>query len=156
MSHTNNNYICNFSMKAKKLIVRESMNDTESEYSSSRFACELKGTLLQMQENKLSLDDFPSVLPMPVQHTESVGRSKVAKSARGDTTPSRFRKNNGDSSAGGQKLFGARQIVFIAGGACYSELRSARDVMDASGYETMLGCTHLVNPSDFVKGLATL
>lgn len=115
-----------------------------------------------MQGNKLSLDDFPSVLPMPVQEIESVGRSKMAMSARVSSSmaPSRFKRHgdnaNGDSLGGGAKLFGARQIVFISGGACYSELRSARDLMDTGGLETMLGCTHLVNPRDFVKGLASL
>lgn len=150
------------SKKGKRLVSRNNTNESDSEYASSRFACELKGIILQMQGNKLSLDDFPSVLPMPVQEIESVGRSKMAMSARvsSSTAPSRFKRlgdsANGISVGGGAKLFGARQIVFITGGACYSELRSARDLMDTGGLETMLGCTHLVNPRDFVKGLASL
>jgi len=146
----------------KKLVSKNNTNDSDSEYASSRFACELKGILNEMQENKLSFDEFPSVLPMPVQNMESSGFSSMAKSVRGatDAPRSRFSRrggNPGDSATdGGAKLFGARQIVFMAGGVCYSELRSARDLMEAGGPETMLGCTHLVNPKDFAKDLASL
>lgn len=146
-----------------KLISKYNNNDSESEYASSRFACELKGILNEMQENKLSFEEFPSVLPMPVQNIESSGHSSAAKSVRGSTDASRSRFSRrgaggaGDSTTdGGAKLFGARQIVFLAGGACYSELRSARDLMEAGGPETMLGCTHMVNPKDFAEDLASL
>jgi len=142
---------------AMKLLSKGNTDDTESEYASSRFACELKGILTELQENKLSLDDFPSVLPMPVESLESSGYSSMAKSVRTSGTNSRFRRRSTESTEmGGAKLFGARQIVFMAGGACYSELRTTRDLMEAGGPETMIGCTHLINPEQFVKDLASL
>jgi len=147
-------------MSGKLISKNNTTNASESEYASSRFACELKSILNEMKENKLSLDDFPSVLPMPVQNVEASGFSSMAKSVRVQSETSRFsrRGQSGttDVSSGGPKLFGARQIVFMAGGACYSELRSARDVMEAGGPETMIGCTHYVNPKDFVNHLASM
>jgi len=141
-----------------KLISKGNTDNSDSQYASSRFACELKGILQELQENKLSLDDFPSVLPMPVQNVESSGHSSMAKSVRSSTGGSRFsRRGTTDSTTeSGAKLFGARQIVFMAGGACYSELRTTRDLMAAGGPETIIGCTHLINPGQFVKDLASL
>ena len=49
-----------------------------------------------------------------------------------------------------------RMIVFIAGGACFSELRSATEIMEKGGQEVIIGSTHIVNPAQFTQDLASL
>ena len=46
-----------------------------------------------------------------------------------------------------------RMIVFVAGGACYSELRAAQEIMEKGGQEIILGSTHFINPTEFVDDL---
>jgi hypothetical protein len=51
---------------------------------------------------------------------------------------------------------GPRQIVFVAGGLCYSELRAAEELMEAGGPEIILGSTNFTTPESFVKDIASL
>ena len=115
----------------------------------------------ELQDRKLSLDEYPSVLPMPEEpSTQSFG---VAGSVRSSRAPGSVRGESGSkfsrnrqSSVDKVKIGGARQIVFMVGGACYSELRSAQELMDKGGPETIVGCTRFMNSSDFVDDLASL
>jgi syntaxin-binding protein 1 len=49
-----------------------------------------------------------------------------------------------------------RQIVFMAGGMCYSELRSAREMMNSTGAEIVIGSTRCISPKDFTDDLHSL
>lgn len=135
--------------------------ESDSEYSSSRFVCDLKVIIQELQDRTLSLDEYPSVLPMPEEpSTQSFGvagsvrSSRAPGSVRGETG-SKFSRNR-QSSVDKVKIGGARQIVFMLGGACYSELRSAQELMDKGGPETIVGCTRFINSSEFVDDLASL
>ncbi len=49
-----------------------------------------------------------------------------------------------------------RMIVFVAGGACYSELRATSEIMEKGGQEIIIGSTHFVNPAEFTQDLSSL
>jgi hypothetical protein len=42
------------------------------------------------------------------------------------------------------------------GGMCYSEMRSAQEVMNATGKEIIFGSTRCIAPKDFAKDLYSL
>ncbi|KAL7550108.1 hypothetical protein ACHAWF_013347 [Thalassiosira exigua] len=137
---------------------------SESEYSSSRYVCPLKGVLEESANGKLSVEEYPSVMPLP--DPDAVLGSSVIKSVRRPNESVRKTGSGGwakasaagQSAQGGKKKgrTGARQIVFVAGGACYSELRAAREVAVGAGTEVVMGSTRCVAPADFVGDLVGL
>lgn len=140
-------------------------HESDSEYASSRYSCELKVILQRMQDGNLSLEDYPSVLPMPDEGTPWNGRKSCSENRRHlgsvrQVTNTKFRSSSRSYSVSdhkiGGKFFGARQIVFIVGGVCYSELRCAQELMDKGGPETLVGSTQFLGPKDFVEGMVTL
>ena len=134
--------------------------ESDSEYSSSRYVCLLKPILEQAVTGKLSVNDYPSVMPLPdAEAVLGQSASGAAKSVRKLASgTSKWSTHSSTSSAGGKKKTNnsGRQIVFMAGGMCYSELRSARDVMHASGTEVVVGATRFISPEDFLGDLKSL
>lgn len=145
---------------------------SESEYTSSRYVCLLKSIMEDAAQGKLSVEDYPSVLPLPDAESMLAPTSKsISKSVR-KTTASVFLKSGmgGGGGPGGisgtitascstkkkKAHHGGRQIVFIVGGMCYSELRSAREVMDLTGTEIVIGSTRCISPKDFTNDLHSL
>jgi hypothetical protein len=115
-----------------------------------------------MREKTLSFDEYPSIFPMPDEGSSSgstmvsggVGSVRASSSKYSSKSSSRYSKAN--SSNVGKKFSGARQMIFIAGGACFSELLAAEQMMDDGGSEVILGSTHFCNPEQFVEMLRYL
>lgn len=146
-----------------KRLASSSPDDSESEYTSSRYVSSLKGILRDMQENKLSLEEYPSVLPMPEAGSSSgvatTARPKaVVGSARkgGATSRSRWTQQNEATPKKKPGFQGGRQIVFVVGGMCYSELRSVSEVTASGDIEFIAGSTRFITPADFVDELSSL
>lgn len=139
-----------------KLIQRETVADSGSEYNTSRYSCALKNTLKNINDGRLSFEEYPSLFPMPDEGMMIGGRGNMASSGVGSVRRndgSRFRRNFGPTT---KKFDGSRQIVFMIGGACYSELRAVQELMDDGGPEIIFGATHFINPSDFVGSISAL
>lgn len=99
---------------------------------------------------KLSFTDYPSIYPMPDEgNSSSIATSGVSSLRTGGSRYSANRRTN----VGAPKT---RMIVFVAGGACYSELRAAQEIMEKGGQEIILGSTHIMNPTEFVENLTSL
>ena len=142
--------------------------ESDSEYSSSRYVCLLKSIMEDAAQGNLSVDDFPSVLPLPDAESMLAPSSVTkAKSVRKATSAAVWSKTsgNGGGGVGGSGIAGVgkkkathtgRQIVFMAGGGCYSELRSAREVMNSTGAEIVIGSTRCISPKDFIDDLHSL
>jgi syntaxin-binding protein 1 len=142
--------------------------ESDSEYSSSRYVCLLKSIMENAAKGSLRVDDFPSVLPLPDAETMLAPSSVTqAKSVRKSTTPSGWSKTSGGNGGGaggsgtaslGKKksTHAGRQIVFMAGGLCYSELRAAREVMNSTGTEIVIGSTRCISPKDFIDDIHSL
>ena len=133
--------------------------ENESEYSSSRYVCILKSIMQDACSGNLSVEEYPSVMPLPDAEA-MLGPSSVskAKSVRKRASASWTQSSVGSSlsSQGKKKSHGGRQIVFVMGGMCYSELRAAREVMNASGTEIVVGATRCISPKDFAQDLHSL
>lgn len=138
--------------------------DDESEYSTSRYVPPIKETLTKMSQNILSIEEYPSVMPLPESSVRSSGiamsarRRSEASSLRGSTTASRFRRSSGASADAkmGDAFTGERQLVFIVGGLCFSELRVTREVMSKESKEIIIGSTHFTKPTDFMQDVSKL
>ena len=157
--------------------------DEDSQFAATRYVPILKSTLMDLSNNELSFDTYPSLLPMPASASTPVNRSSatgsgarnsavssVRKSATG--AASSARKSGGASSkwaanssslsasstsAGGPIAFtGARHLVFMVGGLCYAEMRVAREVMEQTSREIILGSTSFLSANDFLDDLAKL
>ncbi|CAM9213982.1 unnamed protein product [Laminaria digitata] len=117
---------------------QEELNDL----THMRYVTPLKETLTKMLSGELSLDAFPSLLPMPDQPS---GKKAVGRS---------IRKGGAAQETGAYT--GARVIVFVIGGACYSEIRSAYEAMHTHGREVIVGGTTFLPPAGFLQGLEGL
>lgn len=141
--------------------------DEDSEYASQRYVPALKGIVSELVSNTLSMDDYPSVVPMPVLPSSSKSAASSAR-RRGKAAEGGARKNKGATSkwsptgnaeptaASGGNFVGNRNLVFMVGGISYSELRVAREVMEKESRELVVGSTAFLNPSDFINELSTL
>lgn len=145
--------------------------DDDSEYASSRYMPLLKPILGALCNDELSLDEYPSLLPMPSSSSSRAGRAtaSVRSSRKPSGAAASARKSGGASSkwatssreskrsgGGPVNLSGPRNIVFMVGGTCYTELCAARDVMESESREIILGSTAFLSPSDFMKDLVKL
>jgi len=137
--------------------------DEEFEYTTSRYVPPIKETLTKMAQNILSIEEYPSVMPLPESSVRSSGtaqsarRRSEASSIRGSTT-SRFRRSSGASSdpTSGDAFSGERCLVFVVGGLCFSELRVTREVMSKESKEIIIGSTHFTKPTDFMQDVSKL
>lgn len=159
------NQILFFRNKSK--IQQASSFDDESEYASSRYIPALKGILNDLVSNSLSIEEYPSVIPMPASMTSAAGagsarrRNKAlegsARKKKGVTDKwSRTGNAPSDSSGAATSFQGGRNMVFMVGGISYLELKVARDVMDNESREIIVGSTKFVSPSEFIDDLTTL
>jgi len=137
---------------AERIVARRAVVDSGSEYANSRYACDLMAVLQMMGEGRLSLEEYPSIYPMPDEGmTNSIASVGVASVRNRASKYSKSGKNGSTSVKGG-----SRQIVFMAGGLCYSELRAAEKLMEDGGPEVIIGSSHFNNPGSFVGDIASL
>ncbi len=125
--------------------------DSGSEYNSSRYACDLKELLQKMHENTLSIEEYPSIYPMPELPQQTLTQTGISSARYKTSKYSKTNKNGSSVNSGG-----SRQIVFVAGGVCYSELRSAEELTAAGGPEVVIGGTSFITPDSFVGDIASL
>ena len=89
---------------------------------------------------------------MPDENSSATAKrlaTSGVSSVRNKTSKYSNRKHKGNAIK-------TRMIVFVAGGACYSELRSAQEVGDKGRQDIIMGTTHFVSPEDFVHDLTLL
>ena len=130
----------------------------------------LKPILEALCRGELSLEDYPSLLPMPDSAVAKAGRATAsARSSRKSSgAASSARKNVGASSkwatssrdskraAGPVNFSGPRHIVFMVGGTSYTEMCVAREVMANESSEIILGSTAFLSPREFLDDLTKL
>jgi len=136
-------------------------NDAAAVYAMSRYVCNLKGVLEELTKDKLSIEEYPSILPLPAGGVGGSGGGGAARSVRRDKANSKWGNSGGDKSAADTdalptKFTGGRNIVFMVGGACWSELRSCEEVMKSSGKEIICGSTCFLKPEEFLESVTSL
>jgi len=118
----------------------------DSEYATSRYIPKIKPLLTALAENTLDLEIFPSVMPMPIGSSGSAASVRTKTNRKG----TRF----GDKKKGGYS--GPRIITFIAGGASFSEIKCAAEVMAACEREVIIGSTSFIKPDEYLRDLLML
>lgn len=96
---------------------------------------------------------------MPLPDAEAVlgpSSTSKAKSVRKASGNAGWSKASTGGDKGKKKAHGGRQIEFMVGGMCYLELRSAREVMNATGTDIVVGSTRCIAPADFIGDLLSL
>ena len=117
----------------------------------------LKSILEEQSRGELSLSDYPSVTPLPASEMNTTKSSGAASSARKRGENSRFKSTKDRRATTGPTHFvGGRCLAFVVGGACYPELRVAREVMESESKEIILGSTGLLTAEDFLEDLSRL
>ena len=123
--------------------------DEDNEYTSMRYAPPLRKLMKDLVSNQLSLDDYPSVIPMPPMASSSAGIGGSAR--RRNKAGTKRTKGNGSTH-----YEGGRNIVFMVGGLSFGELRVIRDVMERESREIVAGSTKFISPGEFIDDLKTL
>jgi hypothetical protein len=141
--------------------------DEDSEYASSRYIPKLKPLLMDLVSNQLSVDEYPSVIPMPAMASSSTSASSARRRGKGAEGSARKKKAGGTEKwsktgvsetgqAAATNFVGGRNLVFTVGGMAYTEMKIAREIMEKESREIIFGSTEFVNPSTFIDGLASL
>lgn len=154
------------SRRSKNKIQNAGSFDEDSEYASSRYVPALKGILTDLVSNSLSVDEYPSVIPLPASQSSAASAGSARRRGKGLEVSARKKKGAGDkwsrtgnsqtSSGAATSFVGGRNMVFMVGGISYSELRVARDVMEKESREIIVGSTNFVSPKEFISDLSTL
>lgn len=120
----------------------------EDEYSLSRFEPVLKAMLDNLAKGTLDQNDFPYVKPpmdpnedLLVAQGSSLRAGRPNWAAAGRRPPERNRQ---------------RFIVFMAGGATYSESRVCYEVGNKHSRDVILASSHMLTPQLFVRQLGDL
>lgn len=120
---------------------------SEDEYSLSRFEPALKSMLEAQAKGTLDQTDFPYVKP-PIDPNEDM------LLAQGGS----LRAGRPNWAAAGRRPPENRQriLVFMAGGATYSESRACYEVGAEKGRDVILATSHMLTPSLYVRQLRDL
>ena len=119
----------------------------EEEYALSRFEPNLKLMLQEAAAGTLDQGILPYIKP-PLDNTEAIAAQSQTSLRSAKPTWARSRAAGNDNRQ--------RIIVFMAGGATYSESRACYDVSGATGKEIFLTTSHMLTPSLFLQQVGDL
>lgn len=121
--------------------------DPQQEYSLSRFEPALKLLLEEHCKNSLDQNVFPYTKPQ----LEPTNPGDNAPSASLRSAKPTWAKGRGNANEPRQRV-----VVFMAGGATYSESRSCYEIMNSTNKDVYLITSHMITPSLFVRQLGDL
>jgi len=133
--------------------------DEDSEFANSRYVPPMKKILEAMVQNKLSFEDYPSVVAMPEQVGGSTGVAHSARKRRetkGSATSKWQRAAPKGDGKAGDYFEGGRIIVFMIGGMSFAEIRVSREVQDKENREVVAGSTCFIKATEFIEDIGSL
>lgn len=103
-------------------------------------------------------------MPLMSQSSSTGIASSARRRGKGGVEGSNRKRNSATDQWGKQQAKanepthydGARNIVFMIGGLSFTELRTARKVMQNNSREIIMGSTKFVSPNEFINDLKTL
>ena len=122
----------------------------QEEYALSRYEPVLQNLLEAHASNTLDPTVFPYTKP-PLDMNDGIQQQQAAASLR-SAKPTWARARTANSGTENRQ----RVIVFMAGGATYSEARACYDVGRQTGRETFLVTSHMLTPGLFVRQVGDL
>ena len=117
------------------------------EYALSRFEPNLKLMLEEAAKGTLDQGPFPYTKP-PLDNSDELAAQSQASLRSAKPTWARNRMSTVESRQ--------RVIVFMAGGATYSEARACYEVSKTSGRDVFLATSHMLTPAMFVRQVGDL
>ncbi|OQR87935.1 syntaxin-binding protein [Achlya hypogyna] len=128
---------------------------TTSEYATARYEPKLKSWMDKLLKKTLDPVEFPYVIAPP-PGTPAAAAKREPTSLRKKIAAKVAGKTGADSPSNKDACVGERLIVFVVGGATYSELRSVYDLRERETRDVILGATSFLRPKGFLESLVTL
>jgi syntaxin-binding protein 1 len=122
----------------------------EDEYALSRYEPVLQNLLEAHATNTLDAIVFPYTKP-PLDLNEGVAQQQAAASLR-SAKPTWAKSRQANAGVENRQ----RVVVFMAGGATYSEARACYNVGRDTGRETFLVTSHMLTPHLFIRQVGDL
>jgi len=136
-----------------KKIQKSNQASNDSEYAACRYVTNVKSILDAMVNDRLSQDTYPGTQPLPTFKTTTAASVRT-RTAGNQTKTSKWSR---DKKKNKKKTYtGGRQIVFIVGGICMSEIRSGYELMEVGEKEIILGSTEFLDPELYLEQLRKL
>merc|ERR1711939_493282 len=133
---------------AQPLFPRKTVQTAQNEeYALSRFEPAVKLMLEEITKGTLDQMTFPYVRP-PLDNSEELAAQSQASLRSAKPTWARNRMSTVENRQ--------RIIVFMAGGATYSESRACYEVSRTTGKDIFLATSHMVNPALYVRQIGDL
>lgn len=144
--------------KKRKALFKQ--REEDDSYDISRYQPQLRYMLEEHFAGKLDHSVFPYVRDAPVGSSSTLSRSSATPAANAPPATGSLRSARPQwTSQRAKRVVDAprqRVLVFVAGGATYSEVRSVYKLSEAANKDIFLGTTHLVTPQQFVADLSSL
>jgi len=138
--------------KDKKPPKRQKPRADAPPFELSRYVPDLKPLVESFVEGKLPTDKFPFVKEGSSPKSEVSDKSGISmrKSDKPRWASDKSKKKSEINTSG------PRFIVFIAGGATFSEIRTIYDVAASTKKEILIGATNTLTPAQFVAAMKEL
>lgn len=120
----------------------------EQDVSLSRFEPSVKRMLEEQIKGTLDPTIFPYTRPQT--DTDSAMRDQISQSSLRSAKPT-WARTRGSGDQPRQRI-----IVFMAGGATFSEARACYEVSQSSSKDVFLATSHMLNPGLFLRQLGDL
>jgi len=136
---------------------KKKQRDDAPPYELSRYSPAIKKIGEDLIAGQLDTTEFPAVkedLSSLAKDSNSDG-SKPTTSLRKSLQPKWADKNQRKSEKEVQRV-GGKIIIFMAGGATFSEMRSVYELSEKYNREVILGSTSLLRPTEFMDSLLNL
>ncbi|KAG1713033.1 hypothetical protein DVH05_000761 [Phytophthora capsici] len=123
------------------------------EYSNARYDPKIKAIVSSALKRTLDETEYPYIITPPPQSPTADDSKKGPVSLRKKNSA---KGKTQEPTQESEQFTGEKMIVFVSGGATYSELRSIYEVRSEEKRDVILGTTALMAPPTFIESLATL
>eukprot|EP00301_Raphidiophrys_heterophryoidea_P024191 c7767_g1_i1.p1 GENE.c7767_g1_i1~~c7767_g1_i1.p1 ORF type:complete len:613 (-),score=164.64 c7767_g1_i1:166-1962(-) len=127
----------------------------EPSFELSRYVPNLQALLDQLLDDKLPKDKYPAVVEMATAPAPTPISTETGTSHRTRGVVATWQSGK-PKEKDAPKDLGPRIIVFVIGGATYSELRLAYGVGQKKERDVILASSSFLRPREFVEGLKTM